>query len=492
MPNLSTVMSTDSIGLASARRASATAGWSGWERAAWLIAVGGVLAIAFALVWFAEPLADDFARGYKGQVQGVLASTVLEYEIWTGRWAAVFLNYFLTSSFDLVTAYPYLLLINPGMLTLAVYCVLDAGRVGDGVWQRAGLTASVLALYWAGMPHPGETLYWLTGGSDNLTGLVLALFLIAGLLRTLSDSTPRQWVFAGALSVLAVVTVAFHELFGLLLCILLAGATLVLWRRDDDRWRITALCLIAAFTSFLVVYAAPGNAVRRAGFPDAGDVLVTLRLTLKQGLRSGIEWVLDIRLLSATALFLMLGRDVLPGVSRPRALNRRDVGILASVWIVTLLAGFGAASWAIGMEMPERTRNGLYLLFLLGWFWLCVVLLRALGGRQPPLFVATRFMRRIALGLFAAALLLTGNTWVGVEDLRGAAPNYHRALQARWSALGDAERLGAYEMRVPPLAIRPRSYIAYFEVREDPEYWENWSVAHYFGLSRVMLDSTSR
>ncbi|MEP6637636.1 MAG: hypothetical protein ABJB97_13005 [Acidobacteriota bacterium] len=38
-----------------------------------------------------------------------------------------------------------------------------------------------------------------------------------------------------------------------------------------------------------------------------------------------------------------------------------------------------------------------------------------------------------------------------------------------------------------PLPTWPQSYISYFELREDPQYWENTSVAHYYGLRSVRL-----
>jgi hypothetical protein len=87
----------------------------------------------------------------------------------------------------------------------------------------------------------------------------------------------------------------------------------------------------------------------------------------------------------------------------------------------------------------------LYLVFLLGWFWLL--------------------------------------------DLRGAAPAYRRALRDRWHALEAAAARGERDVLIEPLQGRPESYITYFEVRQDPEYWENWSVAHYFGLRTVALRS---
>ncbi len=44
------------------------------EATACLVAVACVLAVAIALFWFAQPLADDFSRAYKGRVQGTLAA----------------------------------------------------------------------------------------------------------------------------------------------------------------------------------------------------------------------------------------------------------------------------------------------------------------------------------------------------------------------------------------------------------------------------------
>ena len=170
-----------------------------WELWWSLGAACGVSVVVLALFWFAQPLADDFARGYKGRIQGVVPATVYEYHTWTGRWAASGLSYFLTSSFDLVDAYPFLLLINPTLLALSVYAVLHAAAIGESIRQRLALTACLLALYWAGMPHPGDTFYWLTGGSDNLAGLALSLLLIAGLLRHLPRRKVTSWVTGGSL-----------------------------------------------------------------------------------------------------------------------------------------------------------------------------------------------------------------------------------------------------------------------------------------------------
>ena len=461
-----------------------------WEKWLCVAAVTGVLVVAATLFWYAHPLADDFARAYKGRAQGVVPATIHEYFTWTGRWASCALNYFLLSSFDLVRLYPLLLGINPALLAVSIYVLLWAAEIGaTSRRQRLALTAAALALYWVGMPHPGENVYWLTGGVDNLTGLALSLLLLAGLLRYRARTTRLSVAIGAGLSLLAVLATGFHELFGLLLCIVLAGGTLKAWlARDPRRWMWTA-CLVAALVGFLVVYVAPGNTVRRADFPLAATFGATLRLTVKQATSNVVFWVLDIRLLTGTALLLMLAPRTLTGRWQSRNGTARDMIIVALTWITAVGAAFAAASWAININIPSRTLDGIYLVFLTGWFWVLVMLTRRFAERFLPLLVAMPLTRRVAIAIFVASMLLTGNTWKALRDLRGAAPAYNKAMHDRWRSLDAARSRGEQDAVVKPVPERPQSYISisYFELREDPEYWENWSVAHYFGLRTVRL-----
>lgn len=458
-----------------------------WEKWLCVSAVTNVLVVAAILFWYAHPLADDFARAYKGRVQGVVPATIHEYFTWTGRWASTGLNYFLTSSFDLVRFYPLLLVINPALLAGSVYMLLRAAEVGATSRQRLALTAAALALYWVGMPHPGETIYWLTGSTDNLAGLALSLLLLAGLLRCRARTKRISVAASAGLSLLAVLATGFHELFGLLLCIVLAGGTLKAWLARDPRRQMWTACLVAALVGFLVVSAAPGNAARRADFPLAANLGVTLRLTVKQGTSNIILWVLDIRLLTGTALLLMLAPRALIGRRQSCNSTARDVVIVALTWVTAVGAAFAAVSWAIGMNMPTRTLDGVYLIFLTGWFWVLVMLTRQYVERKGVLLVATPLMCRVVVAIFVAAMLLTGNTWKALRDLRWAAPTYSEAMHDRWRSLDAAVTRGERDVVVEPLPARPQSYISFFELREDPEYWENWSVAHYFGLHTVRL-----
>jgi hypothetical protein len=62
----------------------------------------------------------------------------------------------------------------------------------------------------------------------------------------------------------------------------------------------------------------------------------------------------------------------------------------------------------IAIVSSEGGSLSIYLIFLLGWFWLLVMVTGQLNDRSPPLLTATPLMRRIAAGLFVSAMLLAG------------------------------------------------------------------------------------
>lgn len=462
-----------------------------WEKCVCVSAVVGVLAVAVTLFRYAHPLADDFARGYKGRVQGIVPSIVNEYFTWTGRWAACSLSYFLTASFDIVRFYPLLLTIIPLALAMAVYLLVQASEIGVTRLQRAAVTAAILAIYWAGLPDPGDNFYWLTGSVDNVAGLVVSLLLLAGLIG-FRVRTPLLSLLAGVgLSLLAVLATGFHEVFGLILCVVLAGGTLRAWLAGDSRRWLWTVCLAAAIIGFLIVYIAPGNGVRRAEFPLAANFGVTLQLTIKQGVSNVTPWVLDIRLLSATIVLLILAPRALIERHQSGRIKTRDIMIVVLTWATAIFSAFAAVSWAIGMKMAPRTLDGIYFIFLAGWFWVLIMVMRQFAERDEPLIIASPLLRRIAVAMFVVAMLLTGNTWKALQDLRGAAPVYSAAMDTRYSSLAAAAARGEQDATVEPLPQHPESFIKYFELREDPDYWENWSVAHYFGLNTVRMSGKS-
>ncbi|HEY8559756.1 MAG TPA: DUF6056 family protein [Pyrinomonadaceae bacterium] len=421
-------------------------------------------------------------------MQGIVPATIHEYYTWTGRWGAAGLNYLLTSSFDLVGFYTPLLLIIPFLLATSVFLLLRAARIGATRTRSFALAAAAAALYWNGMPDPGETVYWLTGSVDNLTGFVLSFALLAALLRFDVSGTVSRAAASAALFLLAFLATGFHEVFGLVLCAALASGSLQQWlARRSNRWIWTG-CLAAALIGFLVVYAAPGNEVRRADFPFAGNLEVTVRLALGQSFSSIFMWISDIRLLTGTLLLLMLMPRDLTASNDGIGLPARNVVITGITGIAAVGGAFTAVSWAIGMSMAPRTLNGIYLVFLVGLFWVIVLSARCFPAAAA--ISAARPAARWALTvLFVGGMMLSGNTRKAIVDLSVAAPVYRAAMQERWRSLAAASDRGERAAVGRSLPARPKCFIKYFELSEDPEFWVNWGVAHYFGLASVKLSA---
>ncbi len=85
-----------------------------------MLAVVTVLFVGAALFWFAHPLADDFARAYKGRVQGVVPATDLRifHLVWPlGVLRPELLSNLIIGPRSLL---PLLLVINPLLLGGAV------------------------------------------------------------------------------------------------------------------------------------------------------------------------------------------------------------------------------------------------------------------------------------------------------------------------------------------------------------------------------------
>src|SRR5262249_9499405 len=145
------------------------------------------------------------------------------------------------------------------------------------------ITFAFFTLLWAGMPSPGQGIYWVTGGVENLLSIALMLLLLAGLLRAANHASAlRQVTLTCSLAILAFVATGFHEMYSCLFCfVLLIGTVIAFLHHLQNRWQ-WALILAAAVLGILFVVAAPGNYLRSQHFPLRHDVARTVRIGGKQ------------------------------------------------------------------------------------------------------------------------------------------------------------------------------------------------------------------
>jgi len=435
---------------------------------------------------------DDFCRASAAPLTmfpskanvGVVDYGRWSYFNWSGRWAAIAFETFLLSTTRQPQSYPWLLLVVIATQCFLVY--IASKQFLPDTKSALCLTVLLASVYWANLPGIKGGMFWITGGIENELSVSLALLVFALLLspRATETANSKLWRMVVA-CLLGLIVPAFHELLGGLLVLVLSAATIkLLFSKNQNRWMWFAVWVATAI-GFLIVFLAPGNAIRATTYANRGNYRITLKLSVDTILLYLLPWGLDFKLwLLAVLLWLdprtARLRKQLPGLS-----SRRSIGIFFGIWLSLLVLAMVATIWKTGAPLPPRTMNIIYGAFLAGWVVTTFLLAR------PVLSLLIHRSQRVALRsmvlvLLSASIASSSNTLVGLADiLHGRARQWNVQLNRRFDLLKSANRNA--EVQVDPLLVHPSSYIPWEEVTEDPNYWSNQCISQYFGLSSVRV-----
>jgi hypothetical protein len=484
-----------------------------FSRAALLLALLVVAAVAVSYLLLALPANDDFIRATQpSQVhpnfwkvsslklfvrpmdvdQAAVARTGSGfwnycgylYFRWQGRWVSYGIESAVLPHGDMTKLYPALLGAVAIINLLGLFVICRFFTRGASRWFSLACTAGLAAVLWAQMPSLAQTMYWFVGGIENVMVLSLAGMLLVGLVA-LRASVPWIIVACG----LAIVTTGCHELFGTMLCIALgAGTVAAFWMGSQNRlaWR---WALIAAIIGLAIVVGAPGNKVRMAKDVShhVRHLNVVLKIAGKQFWISGREWLFDPKLL---AVSLIVAFSPTLEAARPVWTTAGRVpwrSLIPVTWLAMLCAGFFMPSWAFVAVMPPRTLSGNYLVFAVGWLVIVFVWTRRMDVRDADVSIAglrSRGATSVAMLLLAASLVLGGNTLEGLHDLASRKVFHWRtSVEQRYVLLARSK---GKDLVLPRLS--PASRLLYSsEVWFDPTNWANFSLADYFHVKSVRV-----
>jgi len=450
-----------------------------------------VLIPALALVFFAEPVADDFTRAIVVDVLQHVRSVYLHN---SGRWAAFGLGAFLLSKLQTLSVYSRILwgLQVVHFLALVAFWQMLVGSA-ISLRDRLGLALGSFVFLLAGYPEPGQTVYWVAGGIEYQLPVSLALLFLASVCSsTRSPLAPsRALPRALALGLLGFTITGFHELVALMLLgVLFTGTVFVLFERRPNLgiWLIL-LVFVALGTAVSVL--APGNAVRAAiDFQHGGSVgqgIVALGRLLMRVLR----WI-DLKLVAASVLFaLTFGSQLRPSQNRSdRARMRTSAIPLAGATI--LLGSCTAIAYITGGTGPGRAQNLLYMTFCLAWFASLLTLLKVAPGLSyQPNDSLVRIARRGAAVLLCASLLVSVNNGVATRALLFDAVAWRLVMTHRYELVRRAARLAgvAAEVVVPPV-VAPPPFFRELDIGPNADFLVNRFFATYFGVRSVRVGNS--
>ncbi len=477
--------------------------------AAWLACAGVLttLATAFVLALYACPAADDFFRAGSIHSDSWYHEVAVNYFHWSGRWSGIGLALVILPRVDMIKWYPILLGAIVFFQALGLWAFWRI-LLGEKVLRRhlLALNAVSLAVFWANLPAPGETHYWVTGGIENQLSIWLALLLMGGLVRARWDQMgrARSHFLTALFCALAIFVTGMHELIGMMLCVVLATGTCIAlrtggYRRGGLTWGLVSL---SAVIGLAVVLAAPGNKVRSAlvaaSIPQQHqNLLHTFKVAGVEAARVLPTWALDVRLLAAT-LVLVLS----PSLVRARAGAVHWGGVsptlvITSIWLLIVAGMFLGPSVVLHAPMPGRTLNAAYTLFVLGFIATVVVCARSRAESDSVTATlhksrGVRFACSWALAILGLSLVLSVNTRDGILGLlKGVPQNWHRMIEWRDEVIRREVQNGATELVLPTRNLAaanrvkwPNLYL-FEDITEDPTWYVNQHVARYYRLKTI-------
>lgn len=451
--------------------------------------------VVFVMVFFAEPIADDFAFASTVDVRGTVESL---YFGWSGRWASHGLEALLLSKLPMLSIYSGILWGLHAVHFLGLFYFWHM-LVGSAVplRRRLSLALASYVFLFAGYPEPGETVYWVTGTIENQLPLSLMVLLLAMVLAgTRSYLRPsRALPLALALGLVGFTIPGLHQLAAfVLLGVLLTGALFVVLERRPNHM-VWVILLVFAVLGSAVSILAPGNEVRAAKQGQGLSISEAI-IPLAQLLMLVSRWI-DLKLVAASVLVLLTLGWPTPAIeSRPDRAHLR-AKLIPLVGVALVLGTCVSIAYLTASTGPPRVQNFLYETFCLAWFASLVILLKATSGLPyrpddssgpSPL---VRIAHNAAAVLFCTALITSPNIVGASVDLLTNAVGFRRAMTHRYDLIRRAAQLdGPAADVVVPRVVRPQTFYRGWDI--GPDVNTNHDVATYFGVRSVRVEDSAR
>ncbi|KUG06005.1 DUF6056 family protein [Solirubrum puertoriconensis] len=469
-----------------------------------LAIVLGILPFA-ALCWYAHPSADDFLTANQVQEHGHWGYISYMYMQWTGRYTSAALWGLLSpvAYGNITEGYGAVCLLHVLGLPVACYVLLKTllgAQFSKGtVWLASGVLA---LLFLFQMPSPAEAFYWITSNYNYILPAYLTLGWLAALLclgAAKTTSGRRKWFIVTA--VLAVVVVGGNETNALPMLFGTAGITLLQsLRQRRIAWVYVALSTLLV-VACAVAFLAPGNYVRLAQSARQFTMLQAADKAALATYRTLIGWVGNGVLLAITVLLLPVSFRLsrVPGLPLNRLAQRPEFMLLLMPAILFFL--LFVAFWTTSTSMPARSRNVLYLFFLVWWFvhahaWACYVWRRYDVQAMPLPRTAYWLLVVWVVGVFALGhtrrmrgreprdnannIVKAYQDWLG-----GAAARYDAQLTARYAYLRGQTPADVVVERLQA----PPTTILFSDLETDTNDWANQAYADFFGKNSIRVSA---
>jgi hypothetical protein len=467
-----------------------------------LVVIIGFVAFGLALLCYAyigtfsRYYADDYCISGSVIANGFWKAQITWYIGWSNRYAATFFSS-LSDVFgpSAIRVWPGLIMLLMLLsLTWALVETIRLLRLEFSKWAMLPVAAAIVFFTVLGSPQRYQTVYWRMGLFTYTLPLVFLsclIGLIFSLIRKTAGSRRGYWAWMFVCAGLAFVAGGFSETYLTLQIGLLGLAVLGVWFRlnngTQSKWLLFLIAsLIGSLLALIVVFAAPGNAVRQASMPAPPGAVKLVTLSLQYAwdfIRYSIKGLplptFLIFLYVSLLAWTLLGWSAVDG-TRSVPISR----LLAAAMVTPVIGYFLIVCTVVpsvyGESAYPEPRALMVPYFVLvcvvamiGWLigWIAVRLLPWKGS----------YMR---WGAILALLLLS------IYPLRAARQAYleipvYRERAATWDGRFAQIRLmkehGLMNIELPAMD----SAYGLMEMNDNPTTWVNACAAQYYGVYTI-------
>lgn len=442
---------------------------------------------------------DDFCTAASVQARPFGQYLLHEYSGWTGRFSYILFSGLAALAGARFASLLPLLLVCAWYAAL-IWCLLPLCRhvhARPYLPCAAAFSAFLLTVLFHSLPNFFESVVWETG-AINYTLPLVVFSLEAGLfLRAWFEGKRLPLFLTFALVFLAG---GFSEIFSLMQIALLAslGVYLLIRKSFASRRQFTIGVLVGLLTAalaFLLVYAAPGNAVRQgaSSHPEPAGVVQLPWLVIRAALVEFYSYLIHacfwifplffIPFAFGTAWSASTKAGEAPSPANPKKLFHAVLWLGLFTFGLAVVAALPSAY--IQWDAPEPRAMILFFAFFIPAAGCCSYLLgRIAAAWQVSKAPAERLRTQTRAILLLAALLLAAGTALSVQKTIQSLPiqrEYAQAWDARDQQLRALRAQGELYAKTPALT----NPYAYVDLNDNPKHWVNRCAAAYYGFETL-------
>lgn len=466
-----------------------------------LLASITVISTFSALGFYAYPSADDFCMASGVRDSGLWPHLWRHYLEWSGRYAGNAFYAIYPLLFGLMDGYDFIALSLIILLILATaYFVAKLFRLSMSVWPVWLVSFAFVCVYLLGLRHTASSLYWLAGALSYQTANILLLFTLGLMIELIHRQREKRSAFS------VVVLLMFAVFLGMgsnetNMVTLTAVLTVALLFHVREDWRVLNPWLglfIIGLLCFLLVYFAPGNALRESTFPLRHDWVRSIDGSMKMGWWTLVVW-------TGNPVFMVTTLLVPFAALKFNSLS--PYGLLPGTnWLILLFTSTLCmpfvlqfpAWWSMGGWPPPRTVDAIFFVFLLSW----VLLIGGLSLRFIPqaLLFSDKggFNGKAVTGYWVLMILFIGSIAINSkfhraqDDLWKKTQAFDLYMQDRHARIDQAKNQGGVYVVVPAFK-QDFPYSIYFnDIRADYRDWRNMCYARYFRIQGIAQEKPRR